>query len=110
MAICPNCRTNNADGAVQCAACGAPMTPVMYGAAPATPGKGLAVASLVMGILATVLLGSLLFGVLAVVFGGVSKNKGYYGGMATAGVALGIIGIAIWLIVVVACGPIMFGF
>ena len=101
MAICPNCRANNADGAVQCAACGAPM--VAYAPAPVkAPGKGLAVASMVCGIVSFFIFG-LVLGILAVIFGGVAKSKGYRGGMATAGIVLGVIGLALYFIVLAVC-------
>lgn len=101
MAICPNCRANNADGAVQCAACGAPLA--AYAPVPAkTPGKGFGIASLVCGIVSFFIFG-LILGILAVIFGGVAKNKGYRGGMATAGIVLGVIGLALYLIMLIAC-------
>ena len=107
MAICPNCRTNNVDGAVNCAACGAPLSaPVVGGYAPVpakVPGKGLAIASMVCGIVSFFCFGIVL-GLLAVIFGGVAKSKGYRGGMATAGIVLGVIGLACYVIVLVTCG------
>ncbi|MBQ1977880.1 MAG: hypothetical protein II225_03950, partial [Ruminococcus sp.] len=47
-------------------------------------------------------------GVLAAIFGGVAKSKGNTSGMATAGIVLGIIGVASWIIMVIACGGFAF--
>ena len=63
------------------------------------PGKGFAIAGLVMGILSFFIV-PLLFGGLGIVFGALAKNKGYRGGMATAGIVCGIIGIALWIIMI----------
>ena len=111
--ICPNCGTNNAEGVTFCATCGTafqtvPVQPMNYRPAPVSePGKGLAVASLVMGLLSLLIL-PLVFGILGIVFGGVAKNKGYIGGMATAGLVISIIGLASWLLMLIACGGGMF--
>ena len=69
---------------------------------PATPGKGLAIAAMVTGIL-SFLCFPYVFGVLGIVFGGVAKSKGCKSGMATAGIACGAVGIALWLLMLVAC-------
>jgi uncharacterized membrane protein len=72
-------------------------------------GKGLAVASMVLGILAFVghwcCCGGLLFAILAIIFGvcakGVMRRTGDYdgSGMATAGIILGIIDLVLSLLV-----------
>jgi uncharacterized membrane protein len=72
-------------------------------------GKGLAVASMVLGILAFVshwcCCGGMLFAVLAIIFGACAKSSmrrtGNYdgSGMATAGIILGIIDLALSLLV-----------
>ena len=96
--------TNNLDGAANCANCGAPMNVAMYAQVPAkVPGKGLAIASLVCGIVSFFCFGVIL-GLLAVIFGGVAKSKGYKGGMATAGIVLGVIGLALYVVMLIACG------
>lgn len=56
------------------------------------PGKGLAVAGLVLGIISFFCI-PVVTGLLGIIFGGVAKSKGYRGGMATAGIVCGIIGI-----------------
>ena len=79
-----------------------------YGARPATPGtNGLAIASLVLGILWLYWIGS----ILAVIFGHIglsqAKRTGQSGrGLAIAGLVLGYIGIAflVLLIILVAAG------
>lgn len=105
MFICPRCGAQNMDGATNCSNCGVPFTaqPV-YGAPPSsTPGKGLAIASMVCGIVSFFCFGIIL-GVLAVIFGAVAKNKGYTGGMATAGIVLGVVGLGLYIVMLVACG------
>jgi Domain of unknown function (DUF4190) len=72
--------------------------------------SGKATASLVLGILAVVLFivwGSLIFGPLAIIFGVMARNeikrnpaKGGYGS-ATAGMILGIAGLALWAVFLV---------
>lgn len=102
---CSKCGSNNPEGALHCSACGAPMNggPVV----PASePGKGLAIASMVCGIVSFFFFG-LVLGVVALVFGLVAKNKGYTGGMATAGVATGAVAIGLSLIGMIACGSIL---
>ncbi len=76
-----------------------------YGAppvAPAQPGKGLAIAGMVLGII-SLLCFPYITGVLAIIFGAVAKSKGCKSGMATAAVVLGAIGVGLWLIMLVAC-------
>lgn len=80
--------------------------------------SGLAIASLVCGILSLVLfwipwLGFLL-GIVAIIFGGVAtsqirRDPDLGGrGMAIAGLVCGIIGVAIWLIVIALIGIFVF--
>ena len=76
--VCNKCRTNNPDGVKFCSACGnelAEVAPVNSYSAPAEapvkeaePGRGLAIASMVCGIVSFFLFG-LILGVLAIVFG-----------------------------------------
>lgn len=119
MAFCTRCGTQNPDYATSCSNCGTALTPTAaaptpaYGApaptpvAPvAEPGKGLAIASLVCGIVSFFCFGFIL-GILAVIFGGVAKSKGFTGGMATAGIVLGIIGLATYVILIISCGSII---
>lgn len=85
--ICNNCGTNNMDGAYVCSTCGTPLN----NAAPATdPGKGMAIASLVCGLVSLLCCGGIV-AILAVVFGIIAKKKGSTSGMATAGLILGIV-------------------
>lgn len=64
------------------------------------PGKGLAVAGMVLGIVSLVLFACYGFiaGILAIIFGAVAKGKGYKGGMGTAGIVCGAISIGIWIL------------
>ena len=75
-----------------------PLEPTWNNDAPETdPGRGLAIASLVTGILSVVLCGSLLIWLPAIICGIVAKAKGSKSGMAIAGLVLGIIGLIIWI-------------
>lgn len=81
------------------------------------PGKGLATASVVCGILSLVFLImqfslwflifpaiiGLILGIVAIVTGISAKKKGVIGGMATAGLVMGIIGMALNIIVFLGC-------
>ncbi|MCM1055748.1 MAG: DUF4190 domain-containing protein [Bacteroides sp.] len=77
---------------------------------PPQPGKGLATASLVCSIFSLVvsytgplaILGIIL-GIIAIVTAACAKKKGFVGGMATAGLVMGIIGTVISLIFFVSC-------
>lgn len=61
------------------------------------PGKGMAIASLVLGILSFFCF-AYVSGILAIIFGCVAKNKGYQGKMATAGIICGAIGIVLMIV------------
>lgn len=61
------------------------------------PGKGLAIAGMVLGIISFFCI-PLITGILGIVFGGVAKSKGYRGGMATAGIVCGILGLVGWVL------------
>lgn len=121
--VCNKCGNPINPGATFCTNCGAPVeaqAPQTYNATPvydapqnynptpdAPPAKGLAIASLVLGIVSLFCL-PVVTGVLAAIFGGVAKSKGNTSGMATAGIVLGIIGVATWLIMIIACGGFAF--
>ncbi len=115
--VCNKCGAPLEENAQFCMNCGAPVqtpaeTPVqeqpVYAApvmeTPAKqPGKGLAIASLVLGIV-SFLCFPYITGILGIVFGGVAKSKGCRSGMATAGIACGIAGVALQLLMTLACG------
>lgn len=65
------------------------------------PGKGMAIASLVLGILSFFCF-AYIAGTLGIVFGCVAKNKGYTGKMATAGIICGAVGIVLWIVLQIA--------
>ena len=74
------------------------------------PGKGSAVASLVLGIIAVVLwffgitsIGSVLLGIVGLILSGSAKKAGFQGGVRTAGFVLSLIGLIGGSIVLVAC-------
>lgn len=123
--FCPNCGANNADGATFCVNCGAPVNaapaqPVGYQNAPVQPaygyqnapvkdaGKGFAIASLVLGIISLFVF-AYICGTLAIVFAVVAKKKGSTNKMATAGLVLGIVGVASWLLMQIMCASIAGG-
>ncbi len=97
--FCRNCGNQNEDGAAFCRTCGAPMNgavPVNLIAVQSKPTSGLAVASLIFGILSLVICwtgaGGIICGILAVIMGGagMATKKGGKG-MAVAGLVCGII-------------------
>lgn len=69
---------------------------------PGTPGKGQAIASLVLGIVSVVLafcgwlaIPGLVCGIVSLVCASMSKKAGFAGGIRTAGFVLGIIGVVL---------------
>lgn len=121
--ICKNCGTLNDPNAKFCATCGAELnlteaesqpidsvTPEptynTYEAAPENTapnpqdGIGFAIASLVLGIVSFFCF-AYIAGTLGIVFGVVAKKKGYKGGMATAGIVCGVIGIVLWALMMI---------
>ena len=109
MIICPRCGAQNYDGAYSCANCNTPfaVTPVYvsnpaYTGAP-VPGRGLGIASMVLGILSLVLFCiwfiSGPFAVIGLILGvaglGVSKSNGYGNGTAVAGIVCSLVTLAI---------------
>lgn len=104
--FCSKCGNANPDNALHCSACGESLVSNPGPAPVSEPGKGLAIASMVCGIVSFFFFG-LVLGVVALVLGLVAKNKGYTGGMATAGVATGAVAIGLSLIGMIACGSIL---
>lgn len=111
--ICSNCGAEIPNGSTFCTSCGAQVSaPAQsYQSQPnynapagkvAEPGKGLAIASLVLGIV-SFLCFPYITGVLGIIFGGVAKSKGCRSGMATAGIACGVVGVGLWLLMLIAC-------
>ena len=111
---CTNCGANLPDGTKYCSSCGtpvgAPQRPMQVTYAqqnyipyqqPENPtGKGLAIASLVLGIIGVVNMGSLVFSLVGLILGCVARGKGYKKGIGTAGIVLGIVGMIFGLVVV----------
>lgn len=95
--VCNNCGTSNDSNATVCTTCGAYLTAP---AANTESGNGFAIASLVLGIV-SIFCFAIITGTLGIVFGYMAKSKGYKGGMATAGIVCGIIGIAAWAIMLI---------
>jgi hypothetical protein len=110
--FCPKCGSENVEGAVFCASCGVALnaapaaeTPVVepvvqtpaqpvVAAQPEKPaGKGLAIASLILGIVGMVCCCGGITSILAIVLGIIARSKGYKSGMATIGIILGAVGI-----------------
>jgi len=64
------------------------------------PANGLAIASMVLGIVSFICYG-IVTGPLAIIFGAVAKSKGNTGKMATAGLVLGIIAFALSVLYII---------
>lgn len=111
--ICKNCGAENAENTRFCKNCGTKfemsetITGTVNPAAPSAdePGKGFAIASLVLGIVSFFCF-AIVTGILAIIFGAVAKNKGSKSPMATAGIVLGIIALVLYVISLVAFGGI----
>ena len=113
--FCSKCGEKNPDDGKFCSKCGealvatkAPKAPAAAPAKRAAAGEktsGIAIAALVMGIAAFVVFGPL--AVLAIIFGAIgisqaNKDPSLKGkGMAVAGLVLGIIAVAGWVIVMI---------
>lgn len=106
--FCNNCGASIPDNTPFCPSCGArtsapvqqPGYPVSQPAYPTPvqqPGKGFAIASMVLGIVSFFCF-AFITGLLGIVFGGVAKSKGSRSSMATAGIVCGVIGVALWLL------------
>lgn len=124
--ICNKCGAEINDNTTFCTSCGAQVTPAApaqpyqaeaqpqapyqapYQAQPqapaktAKPGNGLAIAGLILGIVSFLCFPAIT-GTLGIIFGAVAKSKGNTSGMATAGIVCGAIGVALWLIMLIAC-------
>lgn len=84
----------------------APGYPAAAGAMPTSPQNGMGIASLVLGILGLVCCGSLLMSVAALILGVMGRKKAQQGlatngGMATAGMILGIVGVALSILALI---------
>ena len=121
--ICSKCGRDNAPGVAFCAGCGAPLANAGMAANPGfvggyrpmnapVPGKGLGIASMVLGILSLVFFCVFWFAVpcaiVGAALGGAAKSKaaGAPSGMATAGIACSCIalGLAVLFFVLVMAG------
>ena len=118
MITCRNCGTINEDNTVYCTNCGADLatqnaadntqatvTP-NYGAPEPEKGKGMAIASLVLGIVSFFCF-PVITGTLGIIFGAVAKSQGSKRGMATAGIVCGILGLIAWIIMLAAGASFM---
>lgn len=124
MAYCKNCGSLNNDGVYNCAVCGAPMEvaqpqqPVyqanpyqqpVYQAAPVVPGKGLGIASMILGIASLVLFCfwylALPCAIAGIIMGCIANSKakaaGMKNGMAVAGIVCSAIAIGLTVIILV---------
>ncbi len=118
--VCKNCGTENQPNSKFCAGCGTPLEeaqstqntyaqpqePTYNYAAPnnmqpaSVPGKGFAISGMVLGIVSFFCFPAIT-GILGIIFGALAKKKGYRGGMATAGIVCGIVGVALWLLMLI---------
>ena len=77
---------------------------------PIMPGKGKAIASLVLGICAMLIpipFLDVILGVVGIVLAVMAKKEGYTGGMATAGLVCSIIGTVFAVVFTLSCGLAM---
>jgi len=123
MIVCPNCGAENPAEKDLCQNCGAPLTepapvpaappPSAYAMPEVPTTSGLAVASLIMGVLGWFML-PLVGSVLAIIFGHTAKNEIARSGdrltgdgLATVGLILGYIGVGVWALGILA--SVLFG-
>lgn len=123
--FCPQCGEKNPDDAKFCTKCGAALTVEAERARAQAPApraravegertSGMAIAALIMGILAFLTFGPL--AILAIIFGGIGlsqtgKDPTLKGrGMAVAGLVLGIIAGAFWIIAMIVWSSVFWWF
>ena len=111
--VCKKCNTANADNTMFCTNCGAMLdnsaSDSSYGSynsfenrVPAVmPAGGMAVASLVLGIV-SILTGFTLLGIIGLILGYVAGAKGNTSGVKTAGIVLGWISVVLAIIAIIA--------
>lgn len=75
----------------------------------ANPGRGFAIASLVLGIL-SIFICAIIAGPLGIIFGAVAKGKGSTSPMATAGIVCGIVGVVCVVLMFICCPELVFGY
>lgn len=125
--ICKNCGADCAPGTLYCTSCGSPLpeepqqeptqqtTQQPYGyqqpysqqpygyqppQKPAEPAQGLAIASMILGILSFMFM-PLITGIVAICLGCSAKSKGNRSGMATAGIVCGSIALAFIVLIII---------
>ncbi len=128
--FCPNCGTPTEENQTSCKNCGAVLNAQanpncfvpMESAAPAaptcTPGIGLAVASMVLGIVSLVLFCFAFLAIPCAIIGGAlggislwkAKKAGVKSGMAVAGITCSCISLGILIILLIAVGSLIIAF
>lgn len=109
--ICRNCGTQCTDGTLYCINCGAPLQAApVYNAPAMQPSHGLALTSMIMGIISFLPIFPVLSSILAICFGVTAKGNGNREGMATAGIVCGIISLALFVLMIVAIIVLAFMF
>jgi len=111
--FCPSCGAQFPEGTPYCNKCGERFAQnPLYGSDQQFPwqtqnqyqmdlrANSAATASLVCGIIGLFIAG-LILGIIAIVQGNKAKRLGYVGGKATAGITLGVIGLAAWAFIVI---------
>jgi hypothetical protein len=121
---CPACGTQNSDDSNFCKSCGTalPVTDKHTGLTPPVASQpaaecvrtsGLAVASLVLGVIGLIFN---FLGILAIILGAIAisqinREPDLEGrGLAIAGLVLGIVDIAVWLLVIIFASSLLFLF
>lgn len=119
MAFCSNCGSQLTDGADKCINCGAsaavntlptaatvPATeqPAVVNRAPKDSGdisgRAMAIVSFVCGIVGTVTFSGITLGILALIFGIISRKEGNKSGMSTAGIVLGSVSLVTYVLLI----------
>ena len=121
MKYCSKCGKEAMEEAIVCTGCGCPFNdPPSIQYKKIIPGRGFGISSMVMGILG-VLYGftalnsvytmpeytsistglPIILAVLALVFGSISRNRGYKKGQEKAGIVLGVVSLALYIITII---------
>lgn len=119
MAFCSNCGAQLTDGTDNCINCGTSVTvntALTTAPVPATEqsavvnktprtsgdisGRAMAIVSFVCGIVGTVTFSGITLGIIALIFGIISRKEGNKSGMSTAGIVLGSVSLVMYVFLI----------